>query len=158
MEAIITIGLDFAKSVFQMHGVAATGNVVVRRQLKRRNVLAFFEKMRSCLVGIEACAHHWSREIAAVGHTARLMPPALGAQLSMLRAQILELDRQIMAWHRSNGTSQRLDQIPCVGPALATALVASVPDPKVPFVQGDTSLPGSGSCPGNTRAKAFLTL
>jgi transposase len=83
-----------------------------------------------CLVGIEACAHHWSREIAAVGHTARLMPPALGAQLSMLRAQILELDRQIMAWHRSNGTSQRLDQIPCVGPALATALVASVPDPK----------------------------
>ena len=160
MEAITTIGLDIAKSVFQVHGVDAAGNVVVRRQLKRRNVLAFFQKMPLCLVGIEACAtsHHWSREIAAVGHTARLMPPALGAQLSMLRAQILELDRQIMAWHRPNGTSQRLDQIPGVGPALATALVASVPDPKMPFVQGDTSLPGSGSCPGNTRAKAFLTL
>jgi len=237
MEAITTIGLDIAKSVFQVHGVDAAGNVVVRRQLKRRNVLAFFEKMPLCLVGIEACAtsHHWSREITALGHTVRLMPPAyvkpyvkrqkndaadaeaiceavtranmrfvetktpeqqaclmlhrtrhlfikqqtsvinairahlaelgivarvgrkgveellgvaadpgdgrvpevaraciaaLGAQLRMLKAQILELDRRIMVWHRSNETSKRLDQIPGVGPALATALVASVPDPK----------------------------
>lgn len=78
MEAITTIGLDIAKSVFQVHGVDAAGNVVVRRQLKRRNVLAFFEKMPLCLVGIEACAtsHHWSREITALGHTVRLMPPA----------------------------------------------------------------------------------
>jgi transposase len=60
MEAITTIGLDIAKSVFQVHGVDAAGNVVVRRQLKRRNVLAFFQKMPLCLVGIEACAtsHH----------------------------------------------------------------------------------------------------
>ena len=237
MEALTTIGLDIAKSVFQVHGVDAAGNVIVRRQLKRRNVLAFFQKVPPCLVGIEACAtsHHWSREITALGHTVRLMPPAyvkpyvkrqkndaadaeaiceavtranmrfvatktpeqqaclmlhrtrhlfikqqtgvinamrahlaefgivarvgrngvaellrvaadpgdgrvpevartciaaLGAQLRMLKAQILELDRRIMAWHRSNETSKRLDQIPGVGPALATALVASVPDPK----------------------------
>ena len=237
MEAITTVGLDIAKSLFQVHGVDATGAVVVRRQLKRRHVLAFFEKLAPCLVGIEACAtsHHWSREIAALGHTVRLMPPAyvkpyvkrqkndaadaeaiceavtranmrfvetktpeqqaclmlhrtrhlfikqqtsvinsirahlaefgivarvgrngveellriaadpgdarvpevarmcivaLGVQLRILKAQILEFDRRIMAWHRSNETSKRLDQIPGVGPALATALVASVPDPK----------------------------
>ena len=158
MEAITTIGLDIAKSVFQVHGVDAAGNVIVRRQLKRRYVVAFFQKVPPCLVGIEACAtwHHWSREIA--GSWPYRAADAAGAQLRMLKAQILGLDRRIMAWHRPNGTSQRLDQIPGVGPALATALVASVPDPKVPFVQGDTSLPGSGSCPGNTRAKAFLTL
>ena len=237
MEAITTIGLDIAKSVFQVHGVDAAGKVVVRRQPKRRYVVAFFQKLAPCLVGIEACAtsHHWSREIAALGHTVRLMPPAyvkpyvkrqkndaadaeaiceavtranmrfvetktpeqqaclmlhrtrhlfikqqtsvinairahlaefgivarvgrngveellrvaadpgdrrvpevalaciaaLGAQLRMLKAQILEFDRQIMAWHRSNETSKRLDEIPGVGPALATALVASVADPK----------------------------
>ena len=223
--------------MFQVHGVDAEGNVVLRRQLKRRFVLAFFERMPPCLVGIEACAssHHWSRELKALGHTVRLMPPAyvkpyvkrqkndatdaeaiceavgrpnmrfvatktpeqqsglmlhrtrhlfirqqtavinairahlaefgivapvgrsgveqllgvvadsndkrlpevaracvaaLGAQLRMLKTQILEFDRRIMAWHRSNETSQRLDKIPGVGPALATALVASVADPK----------------------------
>ena len=237
MQSITTIGLDIAKSVFQVHGVDAEGNVVLRRQLKRRFVLAFFERMPPCLVGIEACAssHHWSRELKALGHTVRLMPPAyvkpyvkrqkndatdaeaiceavsrpnmrfvatktpeqqsglmlhrtrhlfirqqtavinairahlaefgivapvgrsgveqllgvvanlndkrlpevaracvaaLGAQLRMLKTQILEFDRRIMAWHRSNETSQRLDKIPGVGPALATALVASVADPK----------------------------
>ena len=56
MQAITTIGLDIAKSVFQVHGVDAVGNVVIRRQLKRRSVLAFFEKLPRCLVGIEACA------------------------------------------------------------------------------------------------------
>ena len=237
MQAVTTIGLDIAKSVFQVHGVDATGNVVIRRQLKRRHVLAFFQKLPPCVVGIEACAtsHHWSRELKAVGHTVRLMPPAyvkpyvkrqkndaadaeaiceavtrknmrfvetktpeqqsrlmlhrtrhlfirqqtavinairahlgefgivarvgrngvadlldivadpsdrrlpevaraclaaLGVQLRMLKAQILEFDRRIMAWHRSNETSKRLDEIPGVGPALATALVASVADPK----------------------------
>ena len=237
MQAITTIGLDIAKSVFQVHGVDAVGNVVIRRQLKRRSVLAFFEKLPRCLVGIEACAsaHHWSRELSALGHTVRLMPPAyvkpyvkrhkndatdaeaiceavarpnmrfvatktveqqscltlhrtrhlfirqqtsvinairahlaefgivapvgrngveqllgvaadasdkrlpalaracvvaLGAQLRMLKAQILEFDRMITAWHRSNETSRRLDDIPGVGPALATALVASIADPK----------------------------
>ena len=55
MEAITTIGLDIAKSVFQVHGVGAAGNVIVRRQLKRRHVVAFFQKVPACLVGIEAC-------------------------------------------------------------------------------------------------------
>jgi transposase len=237
MQSITTIGLDIAKSVFQVHGVDAAGQVVVRRQLRRRHVLAFFEKLPPCLVGIEACAssHHWSRELHALGHTVRLMPPAyvkpyvkrqkndvtdaeaiceavtrptmrfvptktteqqaclmlhrarhllirqqtaiinsiraylaefgivapvgrrgverllevvadtadhrlpeiaracvaaLGGQLRALKAQILEFDRCLIAWHRSNATSQRLDAIPGVGPALATALVASVADPK----------------------------
>ena len=78
MQAITTIGLDIAKSVFQVHGIDAEGKVVFRRQLKRRYVLAFFQKLPPCLVGIEACAssHHWSRELQALGHTVRLMPPA----------------------------------------------------------------------------------
>jgi transposase len=237
MQAITTIGLDIAKSVFQVHAVDAAGQVIIRRQLKRRSVLAFFQNLPPCLVGIEACAssHHWSREIKALGHTVRLMPPAyvkpyvkrqkndatdaeaiceavaranmrfvptktpeqqsclmlhrtrhlfirqqtavinairahlaelgiiapvgrkgveelldvvadrsdkrvpevaraciaaLGAQLRRLKEQILEFDRMIMAWHRSNETSRRLDAIPGVGPMLATALVAGVADPK----------------------------
>jgi transposase len=237
MQTIRTIGLDIAKSVFQVHGVDAAGQAVIRRQLKRRYVLAFFRKLPSCLVGIEACAssHHWSRELKALGHTVRLMPPAyvkpyvkrqkndaadaeaiceavtranmrfvatktpeqqsgmvlhrtrhlfirqqtsvinairahlaefgivapvgrkgveelldvvadpsdkrvpaiarvclaaLGAQLRRLKEQILEFDRIIMTWHRSNEASRRLDAIPGVGPMLATALVGSVADPK----------------------------
>jgi transposase len=237
MQTITTIGLDIAKSVFQVHGVDAQGKAVIRRQLKRRAVLAFFEKLPPCLIGIEACtsSHHWSRELKALGHTVRLMPPAyvkpyvkrqkndaadaeaiceavtrsnmrfvptktveqqsclmlhrarhlfirqqtavinsirahlaefgivapvgrkgveellgvvadsnddrlsevarvclaaLGAQLRRLKEQILEFDRMIMAWHRSDETSRRLRYIPGVGPMLATALVASVADPK----------------------------
>src|SRR5664280_1240478 len=237
MQTITTIGLDIAKSVFQVHGIDAEDKVIIRRQLKRRYVLAFFQKLAPCLVGIEACAssHHWSRELKALGHTVRLMPPAyvkpyvkrqkndaadaeaiseavtranmrfvatktpeqqsclmlhrtrhlfirqqtavinairahlaefgivapvgrkgveelldvvadpsdkrvpeiaraclfaLGAQLRRLKEQILEFDRQIMAWHRSNETSLWLDAIPGVGPMLATALVACVADPK----------------------------
>ncbi len=78
MQAVTTIGLDIAKSVFQVHGIDAEGKVLIRRQLKRRYVLAFFEKLQPCLVGIEACAtsHHWSRDLKALGHTVRLMPPA----------------------------------------------------------------------------------
>jgi transposase len=78
MQAITAVGLDIAKSVFQVHGVGARGCAVVRRQLKRRYVLAFFKKLPPCLVGIEACAtsHHWSRELKALGHTVRLIPPA----------------------------------------------------------------------------------
>jgi transposase len=237
MQTIKTIGLDIAKSVFQVHGVDSAGQVVIRRQLKRRFVLAFFEKLPPCLIGIEACAssHHWSRELSALGHTVRLMPPsyvkpyvkrqkndatdaeaiceavsranmrfvptktpeqqsglvlhrtrhlfirqqtsvinairahlaefgivaavgrqgveqllevvanpndkripeiargclsALGAQLRRIKQQVLEFDRMIRAWHRSNQMCRRLDDCPGVGPALATALVASVADPK----------------------------
>ena len=73
------VGFDIAKSVFQVHGIDTAGQVVIRRQLKRRYVLAFFEKLPPCLVGIEACASshpHWSRELKTLGHTVRLMPPA----------------------------------------------------------------------------------
>src|ERR1700680_708588 len=220
MQAVTTIGLDIAKSVFQIHGVDAEGKVIIRR------------KLPPCLVGIEACASlpHWSRELTALVHTVRLMPPAymkpyvkrhkndaadaeaiceavtranmrfvatktpeqqscltlhrtrhlfirqqtsvinairahlaefgivapvgrngvaqllgiaadandkrlpevaracgiaLGAQLRMLKAQILEFDRMINAWHRSNETSRRLDDTPGVGPAFATGLVTT---------------------------------
>jgi transposase len=78
MQTITTIGFDIAKSVFQVHCVDAAGQVVIRRQLKRRYILAFFQKLPPCLIGIEACAslHDWSRELQALGHTVRLMPPA----------------------------------------------------------------------------------
>jgi len=77
MQAVTTIGLDIPKSVFQVHGADAEGKMVIRRKLKRRYVAAFFQKLPPCLVGIEACAssHHWSRELQALGHTVRLMPP-----------------------------------------------------------------------------------
>jgi len=237
MQAVMTVGLDIAKSVFQIHGVDAAGNVIVRRQLKRRYVLPFFQKLPACLIGMEACAssHHWSRELTALGHTVRLMPAAyvkpyvkrqkndaadaeaiceavsranmqfvptktveqqsclllhrtrhlfirqqtavinairahlaefgivapvgrngveqlldvvadtsekrlseiaracvlaLGAQLRTLKVQILNFDRQIMAWHRSNEASRRLDEIPGIFP------------------------PGLGWCRSNTRAGA----
>jgi len=253
MQAVTTIGLDIAKSVFQIHGVDAVGNVIVRRQLKRRYVLPFFRKLPPCLVGIEACAssHHWSRELQALGDMVRLMPPAylkpyvkrhkndaadaeaiceavtranmrfvatktpeqqsclmlhrtrhlfirhqtsvinairahlaefgivapvgrngveqlldvaadasdkrlpeaaracllaLGAQLRTLKAQILNFDRKIMAWHRSSEASKRLDEIPGVGPALATALIASVADPKA-FRSGRNFLAWVGLVP-----------
>jgi transposase len=236
MQTVTTIGLDIAKSVFQVHGLDAASQVVIRRKLKRRYVLAFFQKLPPCLVGIEACAssHYWARELQALGHTVRLMPPtyvkpyvkrqkndmadaeaiceavtranmrfvpiktseqqsglvlhrtrhllirqqtavinairahlaefgivapvgrkgveellrvvadgndkrvadvvraclgALGTQLLSLKKQILELDRMIMAWYRSNETSRRLHYIPGVVPLLATALVANVADP-----------------------------
>jgi len=77
MNEVITIGVDLAKNVFQVHGVDADGAVPFRRQLRRRQVLAFFKKQPPCLVGMEACAtaHYWAREIAALGHEVKLMPP-----------------------------------------------------------------------------------
>ena len=73
-----TIGIDIAKSVFQIHGVDATGKVVIQRQLRRGQVIEFFRRLPPCLVGIEACAtaHHWARELAELGHTVKLMPPS----------------------------------------------------------------------------------
>src|SRR5258708_7787019 len=74
---ITTIGLDLAKSVFQVHAIDEAGSVVMRKRLRRSQVLAFFAKVPPCLVGLEACgtAHHWARELIALGHEARLMPP-----------------------------------------------------------------------------------
>lgn len=78
MAEIAVIGLDLAKTVFQVHGVSTDGEVVVRRQLRRSQVLAFFERLPRCLIGMEACAsaHHWGRELTALGHEVKLMPPA----------------------------------------------------------------------------------
>lgn len=78
MEKIITVGLDLAKSIFQVHDVPENGQVLVRRTLRRSQVLPFFRGLPACLVGMEACAsaHHWAREIAALGHSVRMMPPA----------------------------------------------------------------------------------
>ena len=75
---ITTIGLDIAKRVFQAHGVDATGAVVVRKRLRRSELPAFFAKLPPCLIGIEACAtaHHWARELMALGHQVRLVPPS----------------------------------------------------------------------------------
>jgi len=238
MKEAITIGVDLAKNVFQVHGVDATGAVVIRRQLRRGQMLAFFEKHPACLVGMEACAtsHHWARELVKLGHEVKLMAPryvkpyvkrnkndkadaeaiceavtrptmrfvaiktpeqqsvlmlhktrqlfirqqttlinalrghlaefgivaavgrngverllaviaqgedervpegarecllALRHQLTMVRRQIVAADRRIGEAHRLNETSQRLEGIPGVGPLIATALVASVPDPHV---------------------------
>jgi transposase len=236
MNEVSTIGLDLAKNVFQVHGVDGDGDTVFRRQLRRSQVLRFFERQPACLVGIEACAtsHHWAREIAALGHDVKLMPAryvkpyvkrnkndaadaeaiceavtrpsmrfveiktreqqsvlvlhrtrrlfvrqrtalinamrghlaefgivagvgrngverllnvieddddervppaarscllALRDQLALVKRQLVEADRRILAWHRSSELSQRLAKIPGVGPLIATALVASIPDP-----------------------------
>jgi DNA-binding MarR family transcriptional regulator len=75
---VTTIGLDIAKRVFQVHGVDAAGTVVVRRKLRRSELLLFFAQLAPCLIGIEACAtpHHWARELSALGHQVRLVPPS----------------------------------------------------------------------------------
>jgi transposase len=78
MVEIITIGLDIAKSVFQVHGVDSSGSVVARRQLRRAELLKYFGSLPPCLVGMEACgsAHYWARQIVALGHEVRLLPAA----------------------------------------------------------------------------------
>jgi transposase len=236
MEKIATIGLDIAKSVFQVHGVDAAGEVVVRKRLSRARVIPFFAKLPRCLVGIEACntSHHWARELIALGHDVRLMPAQyvkpyvkrgkndaadaeaiceavtrptmrfvavktpeqqsvmmlhrvrlmlnrqrtqlsnamrahmsefgivapvgrmglerllaiiadgddesipgdarlclemLGAQLAVVKEQVLENDRRIRASARETEVERRLMEIPGVGPLLASAFVASVADP-----------------------------
>jgi transposase len=236
MEQVTTIGLDIAKSVFQVHGIDATGKVVLRRRLTRARVAPFFAKLAPCLVGIEACAtsHHWGRELRKLGHDVRLMPPSyvkpyvkrqkndtadaeaiceavtrptmrfvevkspqqqsvmvlhrtrvmlmrqrvqlsnairghmaefgvvapvgrkglltltdilhddadarvpaaarcclqmLTGQLRLVNAQLLENDRKIIASARATDVGRRLMGIPGVGPLLASAFVATVPDP-----------------------------
>lgn len=235
MGEVSTIGLDIAKSVFQVHGVDDTGAVVMRKRISRAKVLDFFCGLSPCLVGIEACpsAHHWSRELAALGHTVRLMPPSyvkaylkrskndandaaaiceavtrpsmrfvpiktkeqqtglmlhrsrqllvrqrtmlsnairghmaelgiisakgrngtaellkviansedarippiarfcldlLARQYTSLTAEIGSIDKRIQAWHRACEDSRRLEEIPGIGPIVATALVAEVGD------------------------------
>ncbi len=235
MGEVSTIGLDIAKSVFQIHGIDTDGTVVIRKRISRAKVLEFFTGLSPCLVGIEACptAHHWSRELQGLGHTVRLMPPsyvkaylkrskndandaaaiceavqrptmrfvpiktkeqqaalmlhrtrqllvrqrtmlsnamrghlaelgvvsakgrngtsellkiisdekddrvpsvaraclsALARQFDMIAMEIGEIDKRIHAWHRSCEASRRLEEIPGIGPIVATALVAEVGD------------------------------
>ena len=75
MKEVSTIGLDLAKRVFQVHGIDGSGTVVIRRSLRRAQVLAFFAKLPCCLVGMEACAtsHYWARELRKLGHDVRLI-------------------------------------------------------------------------------------
>ena len=234
---ITTIGLDLAKQIFQVHAADASGAVVLRKRLRRSQVLEFFASLPPCLVGMEACAtaHHWARELMALGHEVRLMPPryvkpyvkrqkndtadaaaiceavtrpsmsfvpvksvdqqaalmlhrardllvrqrtmlinslrghlaefgviepqgpghvarlvaivrdnddrvpelarqileVIVGQLEDLAARVGTIERQMLAWHKSNPTSRRLATIPGIGPVVATAIAASVPDPGV---------------------------
>jgi transposase len=235
MGEVITIGLDIAKSVFQVHGVDDVGTVVIRKRVSRSKMLEFFADLPPCLVGIEACpaAHHWGRELQALGHTAKLMPPSyvkaylkrskndandaaaiceavsrplmrfvaiktkeqqaalmlhrarqllvrqrtmlsnairghlaelgiisakgrngteelleiimnaadsriplaarsvlkvLAAQYGTIGSEIASIGKSILAWHRSCEPSRRLEEIPGVGPIVATALVAEIGD------------------------------
>src|SRR5262245_21248420 len=199
MGEVSTIGLDIAKSIFQIHGVDVDGAVVIRKRISRAKLLEFFATLPACLIGIEACpsAHYWSRRLEALGHAVRLMPPSYvkaylkrskndandaaaiceaatrpsmrfvatkseqqqcglmlhrsqqlladehddripaAARLSLdvlarqyrgVRAEIVAIEKRIHAWHRSSEESRRLEEIPGVGPIVATALVAEVGD------------------------------
>jgi transposase len=233
MGEVSTIGLDIAKSVFQVHGVDVDGGVVIRKRIGRSKVLQFFGALPPCLIGIEACpsAHHWSRRLQELGHTVRLMPPSyvkaylkrskndandaaaiceavtrpsmrfvpikseqqqsglmlhrsrqllvrqrtmlsnairghlaelgiisakgrkgtaelikiignddripeaarfslavLARQYEAIAAEIGAIEKHIHAWHRSCEESRRLEEIPGIGPIVATALVAEVGD------------------------------
>ncbi len=78
MSDFITVGLDLAKNVFQVHGADGAGRAVLRKKLRRAQVLAFFSQLPRCAVAMEACggAHFWGREIGKLGHEMRLIPPA----------------------------------------------------------------------------------
>ena len=95
---ITTIGLDIAKNVFQVHGIDANEKVVVRKQLRRGKLMAFFEVLSPCLIGIEACAtaHHWARELTKLGHEVRLMP-AKDVKAYVKRVHELQGDEDIDA-------------------------------------------------------------
>ena len=78
MDQISIVGIDLAKSVMQVHGVDAAGAVVVQRRLRQGQVMGFFARLPRCVIGLEACAtaHYWGRELKALGHEVRLIPPA----------------------------------------------------------------------------------
>lgn len=130
MQTITTIGLDIAKSVCQVHGVDAGGQVIVRRQLKRRYVLTFFQKLSPCLVGIKACgsAHHWSRELQALDRTVRLMPPTY-VKPYFKRQKNDAADRKVMKLARHDAQVRRFMTVPGIGPITALAFKATIDDP-----------------------------
>jgi transposase len=98
MNEITTIGLDLAKHVFQVHGVDASGATVVRKRLRRSEVLAFFARLPGCLIGLEACAtaHYWARELQAVGHEVRLIATAIAS--TVVEASGFRSGREFAAW------------------------------------------------------------
>ena len=102
MGEVTTIGLDLAKHVFQVHGVDAEGATVLRKQLRRAQVLAFFSRLPPCLVGLEACAtaHYWGRELRALGHEVRLMP-AQYVKAYIKRHAICSLRSRFIVSHRA---------------------------------------------------------
>lgn len=73
---VTTVGIDLAKNVFQVHGIAENGEAVFNRTIRRAQLLAFFEDLPACLVGMEACgsSHYWARQLSALGHDVRLIP------------------------------------------------------------------------------------
>lgn len=88
------MGLRLANSIFQVHGIVENGKVLVRRTLRRSQVLPFFRSLPTCLLGMEACAsaHHWAREIAALGHAVRMMPPAYVKPYGASRGRLLPVE------------------------------------------------------------------
>ena len=90
LSSVTTVGLDLAKHVFQVHGVDASGRVVVAKAIRRNKLLEFFASLPRCLVGLEASgsAHHWARELIKLGHDARMMPPAYVKQHGLLRIEV----------------------------------------------------------------------
>ena len=133
-----TVGLDLAKNVFQVHGINAAGDVIVRRRLRRSEVREFFAGMKSRLIGMEACgtAHFWGRELAALGHKVKSIPVLAKAALRPLVARLRAtekatsaLDNEIVAWHKNNEASLRLAMIPGVGYLTASVIAATAPDP-----------------------------
>jgi transposase len=194
---VSTVGLDLAKNVFQVHAIDEAGAVLVRKALRRRQVMPFFSRLAPCLIGMEACgtSHFWAREIAALGHEVKLMPQSMLALhrsrdllirqrtqlVNMIRGQLAEfgivlakgiqhalrlvdrlvdgealdipapaakvviilaeqvrdlqvrigiLERDLKIWSRDNQVVVRLQTIPGIGIITASALAASVTDPR----------------------------
>ena len=96
MWAIIAVGLDLAKNVFQVHGADGAGQAVLRKKLRRTQVLAFFEELSPCVVAMEASggAHYWGREIDQLGHEVRLIPPAYVSHLSNVKRMMRRMQRR----------------------------------------------------------------
>jgi transposase len=99
LSSVTTVGLDLAKHLFQVHGVDASGRVVVAKAIRRNKLLEFFASLPPCLVGLEASgsAHHWARELTKLGHEARMMPPAALSRELNLAARRLEVPAQVQA-------------------------------------------------------------
>src|SRR3712207_1092069 len=114
---ITTVGLDLAKNVFQVHAIDNTGEVVVRRALRRAQVMPFFSKLPPCLIGMEACgtSHHWARELVGLGHEVRLMPPAYVKRseehTSELQSRQYLVCRLLLEKKKTDGSAPFLDEL-----------------------------------------------